>query len=93
MDDQRSSSADFPAKFDQFMEGAMGSTELFVLLMFLGAVFIFGFALLIGMNIGKKQAENHCPFCKRTIEKGTTLCPWCGNEIPAKSAVENAGWK
>ncbi len=68
----------------------MGPTETLMLLMALGAVVIFGIALLIGINIGKKQAETRCPFCKGAISKGATRCHWCGREMPAQPLEEKA---
>ncbi len=68
----------------------MGPTEGIMLLMFLGAVVIFGIALLIGINIGKKQAEMRCPFCKGVISKGATRCHWCGREMPGEPIEEKA---
>ena len=62
----------------------MGPTEIILLLIFLGGLFIIGFALLIGANIGKKQNETRCPFCKEQIKKGDTECHWCGKVLPTE---------
>lgn len=60
----------------------MEAADYILLLAVLGAVFIFGFAWLMGMLTPKKQPETHCPFCGKTIQKGSTTCEWCEMEIP-----------
>jgi hypothetical protein len=62
----------------------MGTTETIMILIVLGAVFIIGFAWLMGLFTPRKQTETHCPFCDKVIKKGSTVCEWCGKEIPAE---------
>ncbi len=62
----------------------MGAAEMVLLLTFIGALFIIGFSILIGINIGKKQGEIRCPYCREPIQKGASICRWCGKEIPAE---------
>jgi predicted amidophosphoribosyltransferase len=62
----------------------MEPTHFIFSLVVLGAVFILGFAWLMGALTPKKQPESHCPFCNKVIKKGSTVCEWCGKEIPAQ---------
>jgi predicted amidophosphoribosyltransferase len=61
----------------------MEATDFIIILAVLGGVFIMGVAWLMGVLTPKKQPETHCPFCDKAIQKGSTLCEWCGKEIPA----------
>ena len=66
----------------------MSSTDITILLiMVLGAAFIIGFAWYMGINAPKKLTETHCPFCDKVIKKDSTVCEWCGKEIPAKEKI------
>jgi hypothetical protein len=62
----------------------MGTTEIIVLLVVLGAVFIIGFAWLMGVLTPRKINETHCPFCEQVIKKGSIYCAWCGKELPTQ---------
>jgi hypothetical protein len=61
----------------------MGTTQILMLLLLSGALLIIGFAWLMGTLTPKKQAESRCPSCDKVIRKGSTVCEWCGKDIPA----------
>jgi hypothetical protein len=62
----------------------MNAAEIIILLAVLGAVFILGFAWLMGVFTPRKQPESHCPFCNKVIKKDSTVCEWCGKDIPVQ---------
>jgi predicted nucleic acid-binding Zn ribbon protein len=64
--------------------GLAGAMRLF---MVAGALFIIAFVWLMGALTPKKQPETRCPSCGKVIKKGSTVCEWCGKELPAVQKI------